>query len=280
MTHEAIRAEYDKARAPDGTIPWERMKELARRLYGYELAEGPPLPAALPSRVVDPDDPSSADRAEARRVEAAALLAQLVAVRDTLEDLDQGPLHRLVRLPKDEVDTTPEDERARRLGEYHDLQLALEATAATLQVAERLLRRIYGPGPLVAPGDMAALATLYQGADDPKVVTFLERRPATVALLRDAAPALCAYWGEGVTLHLAAANAPPFQDDALWVKVRGHGLGADLDADPHDHVYERAEKFYETWTAARGEAARRVSFNADAESPAHAAPIPTVVGVR
>jgi hypothetical protein len=53
MTHEAIRAEYDKARAPDGTIPWERMKELARRLYGYELAEGPPLPAAEHTKLVE-----------------------------------------------------------------------------------------------------------------------------------------------------------------------------------------------------------------------------------
>lgn len=174
---------------------------------------------------MDPDDPSSAARAEARRVEAAVLLAQLVAARDTLTDFEHFA-SRLVQLPKGEIDDTPKPERARRLAEYHDLQRALDASTTTLRVAERLFRRLYGAGELVTAADLQPLAQDYVGAHDPAVMTFLERRPATVALLRDAAPVLRAHFGAGVTLHLDAGDAVRHfdEDEQLRVTVQGHGL--------------------------------------------------------
>lgn len=224
---------------------------------------------------MDPDDPSSAARAEARRVEAAVLLAQLVAARDTLTDFEHFA-SRLVQLPKGEIDDTPKRERARRLAEHHDLQRALDASTTTLRVAERLFRRLYGAGELLTAADLQALAQDYVGAHDPAVITFLERRPATVALLRDAAPVLRAHFGAGVTLHLDAGDAVRHfdEDEQLRVTVQGHGLA-------YAGASERLDAFHDAWALAQGETARRVSFDVDwGEASARVAPIPTVTGVR
>lgn len=39
MSDEEIAAEYARCRLPDGTLDPERMAEMARRVYGYELRE-------------------------------------------------------------------------------------------------------------------------------------------------------------------------------------------------------------------------------------------------
>lgn len=65
MSPEAIRAEYEACRDPDGTMNLERYAAMARRLYGVDLddarpASPPDLTAfwrTLEEAAVDPNEP-------------------------------------------------------------------------------------------------------------------------------------------------------------------------------------------------------------------------------